>query len=180
MTNIEAVASREAVDLSGARLFARRVIGVCFIGAALLAVWKLSDLLVLTFGAALLALLLRGLAYQVSRITRLPESSAVLPVILTLLGSVIAVEWLFGSQITSQFSLLAKDLPESFDQLAREFASSPWGAWLLGHAQDMNLSSATGPVAGYIAAVFGSVFRTGAYVGVLFFAAMYFAMQPAR
>jgi hypothetical protein len=46
MTNIEAVASREAVDLSGARLFARRVIGVCFIGAALLAVWKLSDLLV--------------------------------------------------------------------------------------------------------------------------------------
>jgi predicted PurR-regulated permease PerM len=94
MTNIEAVASREAVDLSGARLFARRVIGVCFIGAALLAVWKLSDLLVLTFGAALLALLLRGLAYQVSRIARLPESWAVLPVILTLLGPVIAVEWL--------------------------------------------------------------------------------------
>jgi len=35
-------------------------------------------------------------------------------------------------------------------------------------------------LAGYVAALFGSVFRTVAYVAVLLFAAVYLAMQPAR
>jgi hypothetical protein len=83
----------------------------------------------------------------------------------------------FGSQIASQFNLLAKNLPQSLTQLAREFGSSSWGAWLLGHAQDINLGNATGPVASYIAALFGSVFRTAAYIAVLLFAALYFAVQ---
>lgn len=152
----------------------------CVVVAATLAVWKLSDALVLAFGAALLALLLRGLAHEVSRRTRAPESWAVIPVLLLLLGSIVAVGWLFGAQITSQFNLLAKDLPQSLAQLARELGSSWWGVWLLGHAQDVNLGNVTAPVASYAAALFGSVFRTVAYVAVLLFAALYFAVQPAR
>ena len=179
---MQIVVSQQEVERtkSAAPPFARRVLVVCLVGAAGLAVWKLSDVLVLAFGAALLALLLRGLAHEVSRRTRIPEAWAVVPVVLTLLGSFVAVGWLFGSQIASQFNLLAKDLPQSLTQLGHEFGSSSWGAWLLGHAQDINLGSASAPVASYIAALFGSVFRTVAYIAVLLFAALYFAVQPIR
>jgi predicted PurR-regulated permease PerM len=149
---------------------------ILVLGVAALAVWKLSDVLVLAFGAALLALLLRGLAHELSRGTRIPEAWAVFPVVLLLFGSVVAVGWLFGSQISSQFNLLAKDLPQSLSQLAHEFGSSSWGAWLLGHAQEINLGTATAPIAGYIGALFGSIFRTAAYIAVLLFAALYFAV----
>ncbi|MGA8898604.1 AI-2E family transporter [Bradyrhizobium sp.] len=153
---------------------------VCLVIVVALAVWKLSDVLVLAFGAALLALLLRGLAHEVSRRTRMAESWAVIPVSLLLLGLIAAIGWLFGSQITSQFNLLTKDLPQSLAQLAHELGSSPWGAWLLGHAQDISLGNATAPIATYIAALFGSIFRTVAYICILLFAALYFAVQPNR
>jgi predicted PurR-regulated permease PerM len=182
MENLNIVVSREASEQtkSTAPSLGRSVLMLCFLGVAGLAVWKLSDVLVLAFAAALLSLLLRGLSHEVSHRTRMPEAWAVLPVVLALLGSVVAVGWLFGSQIASQFNLLAKDLPQNFAQVASEFGSSSWGVWLLGHAQDINLGSAGGPVASYVAALFGSVFRTVAYIAVLLFAALYFAVQPAR
>ena len=171
---------REETERTSSRHFARRLLLACLVGTAAIAVWVLSDVLVLGLAAALLALLLRGLAHEVSRRTGLSEAWAVLPVVLTLIGSVVAVGWLFGAQIAAQFNVLAKDLPESLTQLAREFGSSSWGAWLLGRARDINLGTATGQAAGYVAAIFGSVFRTGAYVAVLLFAAVYFAVQPTR
>ena len=182
MEKLEVVVPRHDQERSQSNSpsFARPVLIACFVVIGLLAIWKLSDALVLAFGAALLALLLRGLAHEVSRRTRIPESWAVIPVLVLLLGAIIAVGWLFGSQITSQFNLLAKDLPESLTQLARELRSSSWGAWLLGHAQDIDFGSATAPIATYIAALFGSVFRTMAYIAVLLFAALYFAIQPNR
>lgn len=171
---------RKETEQSYSGPFARRLLAVCLVGAAVTAVWMLSDVLVLAFAAALLALLLRGLAHEVSRRTGLSEAWAVLPVVLSLAGSILAVGWLFGAQIAAQFNVLAKDLPESLTKLAREFGSSSWGTWLLGHARDINLGTATGQAAGYVAAIFGSVFRTGAYVAVLLFAAVYFAVQPTR
>ena len=144
---MQVVVSQQDVERtkSTAPSFARRVLVVCFVGAAGLTVWKLSNVLVLMFGAALLALLLRGLAHEVSRRTRIPEAWAVVPVVLTLLGSIVAVGWRFGSHIASQLNLLAKDLPQSLTQLGHEFGSSSWGAWLLGHAQDINLGNASVP-----------------------------------
>lgn len=171
---------REEAERVASDFFARRLLLVCLAGVAAFAVWKLSDVLVLAFGAALLALLLRGLAHEVSRRTGLPEHWAVLPVVLAMVGSVGAVGWLFGAQIAAQFNLLAKDLPQSLLDVARDFGTSSLGTWLLGRVRDVNLGAATGQAAGYIAALFGSVFRTGAYVTVLLFAAVYFAVQPTR
>jgi len=90
------------------------------------------------------------------------------------------VAWLFGSQIALQFDFLVETLPRGLTQFVQDFGAKPWGEWLLGLAHDMNLTSATGQAAGYIAALFGSVLRATAYIAVLLFAAVYLAAQPER
>jgi len=158
----------------------RRVAIAALAAVAIVAVWRLSDVVMLAFGAALLALLLRALAHQISRATRLPEAWAVAVVLLVLLAVVGGAGWLFGSQIATQFDLLAKDLPQSLSQLLHDFGDSAWGSWLLGQAHGMNVTGVTGQLAGYLATAFSSFFRTVAYGTVLVFAALYFAAQPAR
>lgn len=162
------------------RPYVRHLLLIVLVAAAAFAAWRLSDVLLLAFGAALLALLLRGLAGALSRRTRVPEAWAVAPIVLSLVAGVGAVAWLFGSQIAMQFDLLAADLPQSVSQLNRELGATPWGAWLLEHAQDMDLMSATRQVAGYVVLLFGSAFRAVAYLAVLLFAAVYLAAQPER
>jgi predicted PurR-regulated permease PerM len=162
------------------RSFLRRLLLILLIAAAAFVAWRLSEVLVLAFGAALLALLLRGLAGVLSRGTHLPEAWAVAPVVLALLALVGAAGWLFGSQIAGQFNLLAQDLPQNVARFIRDLRTTPWGGWFLGLAQDLDLTSATGQVAGRVAGFFGSAFRAIAYLAVLLFAAIYFAAQPER
>jgi predicted PurR-regulated permease PerM len=160
------------------RQFLRRLLLVVLVAVAALVAWQLSDVLVLAFGAALLALLLRGLAGALSRGTYIPEAWAVAPVVLALLAVIGAAGWLFGSQIAMQFNLLAADLPQNVARFVNGLRATPWGAWFL--TQNLNLTSATGQIAGRIAAFFGSALRTAAYLAVLLFAAVYFAAQPER
>src|SRR5579863_8055897 len=117
------------------RRFIRHLLLIIVAGAAAFAVWRLSDVVLLAFGAALLALLLRGLAGALSRRTRIPEAWAVAPVVLALLTVVGAAGLLFGAQVAMQFDLLAEDLPQSISQLAGDLRGTAWGAWLLGQAQ---------------------------------------------
>jgi predicted PurR-regulated permease PerM len=91
----------------------------------------------------------------------------VAPVVLALLPLVGVVGWLFGFQLASQFDLLAQDVPQSLSQLVNDVAATPWGAWFLERMQDMNLTSVTDQLAGHIAALSGSVFRSAAYLAVL-------------
>ena len=70
------------------RRFGRHLLLVVLAGAGVLAIWRLSDVLILAFGTALLALLLRGLARVVSRWTPIPEAWAVGPVVLVLFAAV--------------------------------------------------------------------------------------------
>ena len=162
------------------RSFVHHLFLVALAVVGVLVAWRLSNVLILAFGTALLALLLRGLARLVSRWTPIPEAWAVGPVVLALLAVFGAVGWLFGSQIAMQFDFLVETLPRGFSQFVQDFGANPWGEWLLGLARDMNLTSATGQAAGYIAALFGSVLRATAYIAVLLFAAVYLAAQPER
>lgn len=166
-------------DLSGGPLIRRLLLVALFAGASF-AAWRLFDIIVLAFGSALLALLLRGLARSLSRWSGIPEGWAVAPVVVALLLLLGAVGWLFGSQIAGQFDLLAQDVPQSLSQFINDSAATAWGAWFLDQMRDMNLTSATGQLASHIASLSGSLFRSAAYVVVLMFAAVYLAAQPDR
>ncbi|HYM02659.1 MAG TPA: AI-2E family transporter [Stellaceae bacterium] len=163
-----------------ARPFVHRLALIVVLAIAAIAAWRLSDVLLVGLGTALLALLLRGLAGAVARSTRIPEAWAVVPVMVGLLAALGAVGWLFGSQVALQFDVLAVDLPRSVSQVASGFAATTWGAWFLDYAQGMDVTGLTGQVAGRVATFFGSAFRAGAYMAVLVFAAVYLAAQPER
>src|SRR5579863_10545159 len=105
-----------------ARPFVHRLALIVVLVIAAIAAWRLSDVLLVGFGTALLALLLRGLAGAVARRTRIPEAWAVVPVTVGLLAALGAVGWLFGSQVALQFDVLAVDLPQGASQVASGFA----------------------------------------------------------
>jgi predicted PurR-regulated permease PerM len=161
-------------------LFVRKLLLVVGIAAFALALWRLSDVLLLAFGSILLALVLRGLAGIVSDRTKIPEGVAVAAVIIVMTSAFAAFAWLFGSQIATQFELIAEDLPQGISQIVRDLRSTQWGAWIFLRAQEVNLTSATTQVTGYITSVFGSIVRTAGYLAVLLFASIYLAAQPDR
>ncbi len=158
----------------------RQLLLVALAVASVFAAWRLSDVLILAFGTALLALMLRRLARVVSRWTPIPEIWAIGPVVLAFLVLFGSAAWLFGTRIATQFDFLVETLPKGLSQFVQDFGANPWRGWLLGRARDMSLTGATGQAAGYIAALFGSVLRTTAYIAVLLFAAVYLAAQSER
>ena len=92
----------------------------------------------------------------------------------------VAFAWLFGSQIATQFELLSENLPQGLAQILRDLRATQWGAWMFLRAQEVNLTSATSQVTGYVTAVFGSIVRTAGYLAVLLFASIYLPAQNDR
>src|SRR5450631_4851069 len=140
-------------------LFVRKLLLIVGIAASALALWRLSDVLLLAFGSILLALVLRGLAGIVSDRTRISEGVAVAAVVIIMALAFTAFAWLFGSQIAKQFELLSQDLPQGISKLLNDLRTTQWGSWIFLRAQELNLSGATTQVTGYITAVFGSIVR---------------------
>ena len=182
MSNSSQKASPRLVHLSEQSdwLFVRKLLLIVGIAASALALWRLSDVLLLAFRSILLALVLRGLAGIISDRTKISEGLAVTAVVIAMTSAFAAFAWLFGSQIATQFELLAEDLPQGISQIVRDLRSTQWGAWIFLRAQEVNLTSATTQVTGYITAVFGSIVRTAGYLAVLLFASIYLAAQPDR
>jgi predicted PurR-regulated permease PerM len=161
-------------------LFVRKLLLIIGIAVFALTLWRLADVLLLAFGSILLALVLRGLAGIVGDKTKLPEAVAVAAVIIVMISAFAVFAWLFGSQIVTQFELLSEDLPQGISRIVRDLRSTQWGAWIFLRAQEVNLTSATSQVTGYITAVFGSIVRTVGYLAILLFASIYLAAQPER
>jgi len=147
--------------------FVRKVLLIVGVAASVLALWRLSDVLLLAFGSILLALVLRGLAGIISGRTKISEGLAVAAVEIVMTSAFTAFAWLFGSQIATQFELLSQDLPQGLAQIVSNLRATQWGAWMFLRAQEVNLTSATSQVTGYVTAVFGSIVRTAGYVAVL-------------
>jgi predicted PurR-regulated permease PerM len=103
--------------------FLRRVLIVTVVGGLVFLAWRLADVLLLLFGAALIGLLFSGAADFVSKHTRLPRAVALTMVILMIVGAVLAVIALFGAQIGAQLADLWQRLPGAVDNLEQRFGT---------------------------------------------------------
>lgn len=94
--------------------FVRRTLGVlALIGLAWLLI-ELSGLLLLIFGAVLVAVIFDALAEPIARITRLPHRWALLVAIFGLFTALALSGWLFGARVSAQFENLQETLPRAW------------------------------------------------------------------
>ena len=97
--------------------FVRRIIVVLALAALAFAAWQLREVLLMLFGAVVVASIVRAIADPISRWTRLPSGLAVALAALNMFGAIGVNGWLIGGVFAEQFDVLTKTLPQSIDKL---------------------------------------------------------------
>jgi predicted PurR-regulated permease PerM len=87
--------------------------------------WRLSDVLVLMFGAVIVAVALQAIAAPLERILRVKRQSAVAAAVVLTLAVLVLGSWLAGDRLLAQTEDLRQRLPEAMAALV---------AWARGHS----------------------------------------------
>ena len=110
-----------------------RLFAVLAVAVGALLVWQLSDVLLLVFGAILVAMLLRLVAEPMVRWTGLHHAVALAlagVIVLAVLGGVM---WLFQSQIGGEFADVLERATNALKSLRASLAQSEFGRVILSH-----------------------------------------------
>lgn len=137
---------------------------------------RLADVLLMAFGAVLVAVLLQAVARPIARRTRLNRPAALAAAVVIVLGALGLSLWLFGSQAALQAAALVELIPQAWAGFQARLSGNPLGAYLL-----QELRSA-GRADGLLVGL-GSRLVTGASAGaaasvIVFFAGLYLAFHP--
>jgi len=119
---------QDATPLAQARTAVQRavVLVLAIVGLALLAV-RLADVLLMAFGAVLVAVLLHALAGPLQSRLRLAQPLALSVAVLLIAGCLAVVVWAFGRQAEAQFAALDEVLPRAWTELQARLAPTPFG-----------------------------------------------------
>ena len=166
------MASRKAGDSE----FVRKALIAIALAAAAFLVWELRYVLVLLFGAVVIAAIIRAIADPITKHLRVPERIAVLTAVLLFVAILGGVGWLLGRQIAMQTQSLADTLPAALtrvdDWLATLGLAHPIQSWLAElHTHGGTLVSRFG---GWVSSA-----STGlANLLIVFFGGVFLAAQP--
>ncbi|EYD74975.1 hypothetical protein Rumeso_03487 [Rubellimicrobium mesophilum DSM 19309] len=98
--------------------------------AGVVLVWYLAQVLLLFFGAVLVAILLRSIAGPVARYTPIPDRVAVALAALLILVLVAGFVVLLGTQIRAQGAALLERLPDLVQAVENQLGADPLREWL--------------------------------------------------
>jgi predicted PurR-regulated permease PerM len=160
--------------------FTGRLLVIVIIVALAVALWQLTDILVLLFGAILLAIGLCAAARLVSRHTGIRRSFALACVFLLGLCIVSTALWVFGSTVAAQLDEVIQVAPAGFKLFMAWMTSHPYGRQLLDQLRGANVVGATGWATSMFTAVAGLITRALSYAVIALFVAIYLAAQPER
>jgi predicted PurR-regulated permease PerM len=158
---------------SGSRL-PREVVVLLLIGLVLLAI-KLADVLLLTFGAVLTAMLLTAVAEPFERRFRMGRGWAMLAAVTVIVLTLAAVLILFGADVSYQVASLSDTLPLAWRNLETRLSQDPLGVRVLGailHADVETRLFAQAP--SFVRSGAGALATTV----IVLFAGFYVAMAP--
>jgi predicted PurR-regulated permease PerM len=151
-------------------VFVRRVLIVFAIGALALALWALSDILLMMFGAVLVAVLLRTLAAPIVARTGISVPWALFLVVTLILAAFAALILPFGARLAEQTEYLFQQLPMAFHSVAQELD--------LGSVADDLKGSAIGGLALQAFSWGTTVFGAAAAFVLILVGGIYFAAAP--
>ncbi len=99
--------------------FVRKTLIVLGILLLALLLWKLASVLLLAFGAVLVAIILHACADILARYLHVPERWSLTLASILIFGLLLCVIALFGTQIRSQFASVIERLPSAIDNVGR-------------------------------------------------------------
>lgn len=102
------------------------VLGAALLVLGLLAV-RLADVLLMAFGAVLVAVLLHAVAGPLQRWARLGQKVALTAAVFLILAALALVVWAFGRQAEAQFASLSELLPRAWTELHHRLDGSAMG-----------------------------------------------------
>lgn len=154
--------------------------GLVFLVLGLILLWQMRHVLLLVFGAVLLALALDAASRALSRRCFLSERAALAGLVLGLLLLLVLGSWLGGGLIGAQLASLGESLPQALSALGRWLSRSGWGRWLLQLWQGVQLDPQE---MSRLASLAGSTVNAGIVaLGALMLTAalaVYLAAEPA-
>lgn len=111
------------------------VLVAAIVALALLAV-RLADVILMAFGAVLVAVLLNALAEPLHARLRLRRPLALTLAVVMAVAFVATVIWTFGRQAEAQFVALNAVLPRAWDELQSRLSTTPFGGAALTKLED--------------------------------------------
>ena len=166
------MAKGKTSETSGEHIFVRRVLIVLGLATLFFLAWQLRTLLLMLFGAVVIATIFRAIADNLCRLTRLPNWAATALSIILVIGLVGGLIAMFGTYVTAQFETIRVRLPEAW----RVFE-----AWV----GDFGLGNHLKALVASINTPSGNFGRTLLSIGggiadfvVVIFAGIYLATQP--
>lgn len=177
--------SRLALDPSGVAplsigAFAGRLVVVLVVIAIAAALWRMTDILVLLFGAVLLAIGLSAASRFISRHTAIPEVLALVGVIVLGVAGFAAAMWLFGSVVRVQMAQVLLAAPAGLRVFWEKLDADPYGHQIIDQARLMNLSGATSWATSMAAGAATTLTKSLGYAVIAIFVAIYLAAHPER
>ena len=163
-------------ERSSEHIFVRRVLIVLGLAALVFLVWQLRILLLMLFGAIVIASIFRAVADTISRFTRLPAGLATGLAIILVLGSLGALIALFGNHVAQQIATLRETLPSAWRALEERI-----GDIGLSNQLDRLVATITTPGGGSLSGFGRALLSIGSGVAdllVVIFAGIYLATQP--
>ena len=160
--------------------FTGRLLVVLVIAALAGALWQLTGILVLLFGAVLLAIGLCAAARLVARHIGIRRSLALSGVFLLGLCAMGAALWVFGSTVAAQMDNVIQVAPAGLKLFVDWMSSHSYGRQLVDQGRGANVVRATGWATSTFTAVGGQITRALGYAVIALFVAIYLAAQPER
>ncbi|MBW8783259.1 MAG: AI-2E family transporter [Novosphingobium sp.] len=158
------------------RLVLKSLLAAALMVIAVVAALRLASLLVIAFGAAVFAVLIRAFADAIERHTRLSGRWSFAAALIVTGLAVGGIALLFGSYVGNDFSQLARALPAAWQELRYRVAGLPGGTQLVTSLEHSRPDG--GEVIGRITRIVGSLTTIVTDVLLLVFGAVYIAADP--
>jgi len=151
------------------------LVAAAIVGGVLLLV-RLADVLLMAFGAVLVAVLLNAVAGPIRRVTGLGRLAALTAAVALIVLAIAAMTWVFGSQAEIQLASLSDLLPRTWLRLQARIAGSPLGGLVL---SEVNVwSSASRWLMDVGSRLAANAAAAAAGTVIVFFAGLYLAYHP--
>ncbi|MGZ5505814.1 MAG: AI-2E family transporter [Limisphaerales bacterium] len=139
--------------------------------------WKATNIFLMAFAGALLAIFLRSLANIVHHLTGMRPHHAVLLVLVILLALVAGACWLVASPASQQFDQLSKEVPSAISKVQQQVKESPAGRFVLEHMGG-GAGVETAAVTQHVGSFFSVTVESIVGLLVIGFSGIFFALNP--